>query len=110
MKEWNELMQERGNRCDKPVKPQAVAQELSKLLSDDGIVATDFRDRHHLDRTSPGRARIDDVLVFRESRHDGLRVSDRSFGGGIGTFEVRRARNCRETARSALLASRNNLR
>jgi pyruvate dehydrogenase (quinone)/pyruvate oxidase len=41
MKEWNELMHERGTRPDKPMKPQVVAYELNKLLADDAIVATD---------------------------------------------------------------------
>ena len=41
MKEWNELMVERGTREDKPMKPQVVAHELNKLLADDAIVATD---------------------------------------------------------------------
>jgi pyruvate dehydrogenase (quinone)/pyruvate oxidase len=41
MKEWNELMVERGTRTDKPMKPQVVAHELNKLLNDDAIVATD---------------------------------------------------------------------
>jgi pyruvate dehydrogenase (quinone)/pyruvate oxidase len=41
MKEWNELMLERGTRQDKPMKPEVVAYELNKLLSDDAIVATD---------------------------------------------------------------------
>jgi pyruvate dehydrogenase (quinone) len=41
MKEWNELMVERGTRQDKPMKPEVVAHELNKLLSDDAIVATD---------------------------------------------------------------------
>src|SRR5262249_47515138 len=41
MKEWRELMVERGTRQDKPMKPQVVAHELNKLLSDDAIVATD---------------------------------------------------------------------
>jgi pyruvate dehydrogenase (quinone) len=41
MKEWNELMEERGSRRDKPMKPQVVAHELNKLLADDAIVATD---------------------------------------------------------------------
>src|ERR1051326_818289 len=41
MKEWNELMVERGTRKDKPMKPQVVAYELDKLLADDAIVATD---------------------------------------------------------------------
>ena len=41
MKEWNELMAERGSRTDKPMKPQVVAHELNKLLDDDAIIATD---------------------------------------------------------------------
>jgi pyruvate dehydrogenase (quinone) len=41
MKEWNELMVERGTRTDKPMKPQVVAHELNKLLDDNAIVATD---------------------------------------------------------------------
>ena len=41
MKAWTELMTERGTRQDKPMKPQVVAHELNKLLTDDAIVATD---------------------------------------------------------------------
>jgi pyruvate dehydrogenase (quinone) len=41
MKEWRELMHERGTRQDKPMKPQVVAHELNRILSDDAIVATD---------------------------------------------------------------------
>lgn len=41
MKDWNELIAERGTRRDKPMKPQVVAHELNKLLSDDAIIATD---------------------------------------------------------------------
>jgi pyruvate dehydrogenase (quinone)/pyruvate oxidase len=41
MAEWRELMQERGTRTDTPMKPQVVAHELNKLLSDDAIIATD---------------------------------------------------------------------
>ncbi|GLQ57113.1 thiamine pyrophosphate-dependent enzyme [Devosia nitrariae] len=41
MDEWNALMVERGTRDDKPMKPQVVAYELNKLLTDDAIVATD---------------------------------------------------------------------
>ncbi|HVY58775.1 MAG TPA: thiamine pyrophosphate-dependent enzyme [Xanthobacteraceae bacterium] len=41
MKAWNELMVERGTRTDKPMKPEVVAYELDKLLTDDAIVATD---------------------------------------------------------------------
>jgi len=41
MKEWKELMVERGTRQDTPMKPQVVAHELDKLLTDDAIIATD---------------------------------------------------------------------
>ena len=41
MKEWNELMVERGSRKDVPMKPQVVALELGKRLSSDAIVAGD---------------------------------------------------------------------
>src|ERR671938_1999633 len=34
-------MKERGTRKDKPMKPQVVAHELNKLVSDDAIIATD---------------------------------------------------------------------
>ncbi len=41
MKDWWELMEERGTRKDKPMKPQVVAWELGKLLKDDAIIASD---------------------------------------------------------------------
>jgi len=41
MKEWNELMTERGTRKDMPMKPQVVTYNLNKLLNDDAIVASD---------------------------------------------------------------------
>lgn len=41
MESWNELMQERGSRQDKPMKPQVVAQELGKRLDDDAIISCD---------------------------------------------------------------------
>jgi len=41
MAQWKRLMDERGTRKDKPMKPQVVAHELNKLLADDAIVATD---------------------------------------------------------------------
>lgn len=41
MKDWWKLMEERGTRPDKPMKPQVVAYELSKLLRDDAIVSCD---------------------------------------------------------------------
>ncbi len=41
MKEWRELLEERGTRSEKPMKPQVVAHELNKCLADDAIIATD---------------------------------------------------------------------
>ncbi len=41
MQDWSKLMAERGTRRDKPMKPQVVAHELNKLLSDSAIIATD---------------------------------------------------------------------
>lgn len=41
MKDWWELMEERGTREDKPMKPQVVAWELGKRLRDNAIVASD---------------------------------------------------------------------
>jgi pyruvate dehydrogenase (quinone)/pyruvate oxidase len=41
MKEWNELMTERGTRTDVPMKPQVVAHELGKRLPPHSILAGD---------------------------------------------------------------------
>jgi pyruvate dehydrogenase (quinone) len=41
MSEWWKLMEERGTRKDKPMKPQVVAWELGKRLSPDAIVSAD---------------------------------------------------------------------
>ena len=41
MKKWWPLMEERGTRMDKPMKPQVVAWEISKNLRDDAIVSCD---------------------------------------------------------------------
>ena len=41
MKEWKELLDLRGTQDSTPMKPQVVAYELNKLLSDNAIVATD---------------------------------------------------------------------
>jgi pyruvate dehydrogenase (quinone) len=41
MKSWNELMQERGTRDDKPMKPQVVTHQLNRLLDKDAIVISD---------------------------------------------------------------------
>jgi pyruvate dehydrogenase (quinone)/pyruvate oxidase len=41
MKKWRALMEDRGTRKDKPMKPQVVAWELGKRLSDNAIIACD---------------------------------------------------------------------
>jgi pyruvate dehydrogenase (quinone) len=41
MKEWHALMEERGTRNDRPMKPQVVAWELGKRLSPTAIVSCD---------------------------------------------------------------------
>src|SRR5437763_4490692 len=41
MKEWWDLMEQRGTRRDKPMKPQVVAWELGKRLRNDAIVSCD---------------------------------------------------------------------
>ncbi len=41
MKDWNQLMEERGTRPDMPMKPQVVTYTLNKLLKDDAIVSAD---------------------------------------------------------------------
>jgi pyruvate dehydrogenase (quinone)/pyruvate oxidase len=41
MQEWWQLMEERGTREDKPMKPQVLAWELGKRLRNDAIVSCD---------------------------------------------------------------------
>lgn len=41
MNDWWQLMEERGTRADKPMKPQVVAWELGKRLTDTAIVSSD---------------------------------------------------------------------
>ncbi|SPE55269.1 putative thiamine pyrophosphate-containing protein YdaP [Verrucomicrobia bacterium] len=41
MNEWRQLIEERGTREDKPMKPQVVAWELGKRLREDAIVSCD---------------------------------------------------------------------
>src|SRR5438477_3367370 len=41
MKDWWKLMEERGSREDKPMKPQVVAWELGKRLREDAIISSD---------------------------------------------------------------------
>ena len=41
MTKWNRLMELRGTRDDRPLKPQVVAHQLNALLRDDAIVSAD---------------------------------------------------------------------
>jgi pyruvate dehydrogenase (quinone)/pyruvate oxidase len=41
MREWREVMHERGTVRDTPIKPQVVAHALNELLEDDAIISTD---------------------------------------------------------------------
>ena len=41
LNKWWELMEQRGTRTDKPMKPQVVAWEIGKHLRDDAIVSCD---------------------------------------------------------------------
>ncbi len=41
MRDWWALMEERGTRTDMPMKPQVVAYELNRLLSDTAIISGD---------------------------------------------------------------------
>ncbi len=41
MESWRKLMDERGTRTDKPMKPQVVTYHLNKLLDDNAIVSSD---------------------------------------------------------------------
>ncbi len=41
MEDWRKLMEERGSRMDKPMKPQVVARELGRRLADNAIVSCD---------------------------------------------------------------------
>ena len=41
MADWRELMAQQASRMDKPMKPQVVASELGKRLSDTAIVSAD---------------------------------------------------------------------
>ncbi len=41
VKEWREVLQVRGTRMDKPMKPQVVAHELNKFVTDDAVISTD---------------------------------------------------------------------
>jgi pyruvate dehydrogenase (quinone) len=41
MKDWRQLMEDRGTRTDMPMKPQVVTYELNKLLDANAIIAAD---------------------------------------------------------------------
>ena len=41
MERWRKLMEDRGTRPDKPMKPQVIAHELGKRLRSDAIVSCD---------------------------------------------------------------------
>jgi pyruvate dehydrogenase (quinone) len=41
MEQWRKLMEDRGTRPDKPMKPQVIAHELGKRLRSDAIVSCD---------------------------------------------------------------------
>ena len=41
MKKWNKLLNERGSRTDKPIKPQFIASLISDELDDNAIVSVD---------------------------------------------------------------------
>ena len=41
MKDWWKLMEERGTRKGKPMKPEVVAHELNKRLKDNAIISSD---------------------------------------------------------------------
>ncbi|HUY31151.1 MAG TPA: thiamine pyrophosphate-dependent enzyme [Pirellulales bacterium] len=41
MKQWKDLLEQRGTRKDKPMKPQVVTYHLNKLLDKDAIVTSD---------------------------------------------------------------------
>jgi pyruvate dehydrogenase (quinone) len=41
VKQWNQLLEERGTRLDSPLKPQVVAHQLNEVLADDAIICCD---------------------------------------------------------------------
>jgi len=41
MREWDDLMRERAERRDTPMRPQVIAHEVGRRLADDAIVACD---------------------------------------------------------------------
>jgi pyruvate dehydrogenase (quinone) len=41
LKKWRSLLEERGTRQDRPIKPQVLAWELGRRLPQNAIVASD---------------------------------------------------------------------
>ncbi len=41
MRQWNDLMEERGTRMDAPLKPQVVVRTVNEFLADDAIICCD---------------------------------------------------------------------
>ena len=41
MRQWNQLMEERGSRADMPMKPQVIAHRLNDVLANDAIICCD---------------------------------------------------------------------
>ena len=41
VKHWNEVIRQRANRMDKPIKPQLIAERLNKYFADDAIICCD---------------------------------------------------------------------
>ena len=97
MKDWNELMEERGTRKDLPMKPQVVTFTLNKLLNDDAIVSSDsgtiatWTARYVEIRGSHA------VFSFWFAGHDGQWIAlqyrrRRSISGSAGSLCCRRRR------------------
>lgn len=41
MRRWNEVMETRGTRADKPLKPQVVAYQVNRFVKDNALVVSD---------------------------------------------------------------------
>ncbi len=41
MRQWNEVLETRGTRADKPLKPQVVAYQANKFINNDALVVSD---------------------------------------------------------------------
>ena len=74
MREWRELLDDRGSRTDVPLKPQVVAHRLNAILADDAIVSADRISRPPV-RGLRGRRRVHDA--DGRIRHRGeIRIAD----------------------------------